>query len=215
MVQTVRVFRDEILSGSLHAAGAALALAGLVLLVVLASFRDSATAIIAVSIYGTTLLLLYLASALYHLIQHVRAKAVLEFLDHAAIYLLIAGTYTPFTLITMRGPTGYTLLAVIWALAITGIALKAVFRDRIAVLEVVLYLGMGWLILFGLQPLAQSLASGGLWLLFGGGLAYTAGILFYAWRRLPYSHTIWHLFVLKGSVLHFCAILFYVLPSVS
>ena len=213
MAQHIRSLRDEIFSGALHAVGAALALAGLVLLVVLAAPKGNVWLIAAVSIYGTTLLLLYLASSLYHLIQHVRAKAVFEFLDHAAIYLLIAGTYTPFTLITMRGPAGYTLLAAIWALAIFGIVFKAIARDRFAVLEVVLYLGMGWLILFGLQPLVQSLAAGGLWLLFGGGLAYTAGVLFYAWRRLPYSHTIWHLFVLNGSALHFCAILFYVVPA--
>ena len=137
---------------------------------------------------------------------------MLRVIDHAAIYLLIAGTYTPFTLVNLRGPWGWSLFGTIWGIAILGVVLKTTMQGKIAGLSTALYLAMGWIIIVAAKPLLSSVESGGLVLLFLGGLAYSAGVIFYAWERLPYNHAIWHLFVLTGSLCHFFAILFYVIP---
>jgi len=194
-----------------HLIGAALALAALVVLVVFASLQGDPWKIVSFSIYGSTLFLLYTLSTLYHSL-HGRAKLVFQKLDHAAIYLLIAGSYTPFTLVTLRGPWGWSLFVVVWALAIVGIVIDSLHHNGPRIYQIIIYLLMGWLILVALYPLIQKLPTGGLVLLFFGGLSYTGGMVFYALdEKLEYAHGIWHLFVLAGSISHFLAILLYVL----
>lgn len=203
---------EEIAHAVTHGAGLALSLAGLTVLVVLASLEGSAWHVVSCSIYGATLVLLYAASTLYHAVPHPKAKSVLRVLDHSAIYLLIAGTYTPFTLVNLRGPWGWTLLGVVWGLAMLGVVLEVFARRRLRVLSVVFYLALGWLVAIAVKPLLAAVAAGGVALLVAGGVAYTTGVAFYAWRRLPYHHAVWHAFVLVGSVCHYFAVLFYVLP---
>ena len=204
---------DEVISGWSHGAGAGLSLAGLVLLILLAAHKGSAWLIASVAVYGAALVLLYSASSIYHLLNDGRAKNLFEHLDHGAIFLAIAGTYTPFTLVTMHGPVGDAIAAAVWLFALGGIAFKLLSPQRFARGTAFLYLAMGWLILFGLGTLLHRLAPGGLALLIGGGLVYSAGVGFYLWERLPFNHSIWHGFVLTGSALHFCAVVFYVVPG--
>ena len=205
---------EEIAHAVTHGVGLALSAAGLVALVAAASLRGDARHVVGCAVFGATLVLLYAASTLYHAIQHRRTKAVFQRLDHAAIYLLIAGSYTPFTLVSLRGAWGWTLLALVWGLAALGIALVATApRGRVRRLSYVLYLGMGWLAVVALEPLLRALHPGGLTLLVLGGLAYTLGVVFYAWRRIPYHHAVWHLFVLAGSAFHFSCVLAYVIPA--
>jgi hemolysin III len=201
---------EEIANSVTHGVGLALSIAGLAILATLASLRGDPWAIVGASIFGTTLVLLYLSSTLYHAIPYPRSKRVLRVLDHSAIYLLIAGTYTPFTLVTLRGALGWVLFGLVWGLAVLGIITTSAAMDRLKVLSIVLYVAMGWLVAIAAKPLIASLSWGGLSLIIGGGVVYTSGLLFYAWRRLPYHHTIWHIFVLVGSLLHFLAVLFYV-----
>jgi hemolysin III len=191
--------------------GLVLAVAGAVVLVTLASQHGTVWHIISCSVYAAMLIFLYTASTLYHSRRLPNAKLVLRILDHGAIFLLIAGTYTPFTLVNLRGPWGWSLFGVIWGLALLGIAFQEWLR-RWPVARVGLYVAMGWAAAVAVKPLFATVAPGGLILLLVGGLAYTLGIAFYAWHRLPYHHAIWHVFVLAGSLAHFCAILFYVLP---
>jgi len=194
-----------------HLVGAALALAALVVLVVFASLQGDPWKIVSLSIYGTTLFLLYTLSTLYHSL-HGRAKLVFQKLDHAAIYLLIAGSYTPFTLVTLRGPWGWSLFGVVWTLAIIGIVMDSLHHNGPRIFQIIIYLLMGWVILVALYPLIQNLPTGGLVWLVVGGLCYTGGMVFYALdEKLNHAHGIWHLFVLAGSICHFLAILLYVL----
>ncbi len=204
--------REELASSLVHGLGVVLSIAGLATLIGFAVRSGGTREIVSVAVYGTTLILLYTASTLYHGVPIARAKPVLRLLDHAAIFLLIAGTYTPFTLITLHGSWGRVLFAVVWTLALAGIALE-LRRVRNRVLMAALYVALGWIGLIAIKPLTENLSSGGLWLLFGGGVAYTLGVPFYLWKRLPYSHALWHVFVLLGSVLQFFAVLLYVLPS--
>ena len=203
---------EEIANSVTHGVGLLLAVAGLVVLVTLAALRGTAWHVVGCSIYGSTLVLLYAASTLYHSIPNARAKRVFRVIDHSAIFLLIAGTYTPFTLINLRGPWGWSLFGVVWGLALLGILFQT-GKLRHPVLSVVLYVLMGWTVVIATRPLLQTIAPGGLALLVAGGLAYTLGITFYAWKRLPYGHSVWHGFVLLGSAFHFFAILFFVVPS--
>jgi hemolysin III len=193
-----------------HLIGAAAALAGLVVLVVAASRQGDPWKIVSFSIYGATLLLLYTSSALYHTLRG-KAKDVFRKLDHQAIYLLIAGTSTPFTLVTLRGAWGWSLFGVIWGLAVLGIVVDSLPQKGLRILPVVIYLLMGWLVLMALKPLLQALPSTGfVWLLVGG-LFYTGGIVFYALdEKVRHFHGIWHLFVLLGSISHYLTVLFYV-----
>jgi hemolysin III len=177
-----------------------------------ASLYGTAWHVVACSVYGATLVLLYAASTLYHSIYFPRAKRVLRELDHSAIYLLIAGTYTPFTLVNLRGPWGWSLFGVVWGLATIGILLRLSGKQRGSVLPLVLYVVMGWVGVIGLKPLFDLVGPVGLSLVVAGGLAYTAGIIFYVWERLPYNHAVWHVFVLAGSAFQFFAVLFYVIP---
>jgi len=194
-----------------HLIGAIFALTGLVLLVVISSLQGDPWKIVSFSIYGTTLLLVYLNSALYHSLQG-RPKTLFQKLDHLSIYLLIAGSYTPLTLITLRGVWGWTLFGITWALAIVGIIVDGLHKEGSRAIQMVIYLLMGWLILVAMYPLIQALPTGALALLVLGGVFYTSGIIFYALdERMKHAHGIWHLFVLAGSLSHFLVMLLYVL----
>lgn len=204
---------EEIANSITHGFGAMLSVAGLTLLVTHAAQQNDVWRIVSFSIYGGTMILLFLMSTLYHSFQHEKVKQVFKMLDHCAIYLLIAGTYTPFLLVTLRGTMGWILFAVIWLLALLGIIFKLAFRHRFKKLSLVTYVTMGWLALLVGQELTRSLSAGGMAWLIAGGLAYTLGVIFYVWKKLPYNHAIWHLFVLAGSLCHYTAIFFYVLPA--
>ena len=204
---------EEIANAVTHGLGLALSVAGLVILTVFASLRGGAWHVVSCSIYGATLVILYAASTFYHALPQPRAKSVFQLLDHSAIYMLIAGTYTPFTLVNLRGGWGWSLFGTVWGLAVVGTILEVFGRRRLKGLSLAFYLGMGWLVAIAAGPLVRNLAPGGLLLLGLGGLAYCLGVIFYVWRRLPYNHAVWHLFVLAGSALHFFSVLFYVIPA--
>jgi hemolysin III len=208
-------FGDELASCVIHGIGILLSIAGLAILVAFASLYGDTRAVVACAVYGTTLILCYTASTLYHSIPGALAKRVLRTFDHIAIFLLIAGTYTPFTLIALPGAWGWSLFCIIWALAIMGSALELGLLKKYRKLAVLMYVGMGWVGLVAFKPLSQHLQTGGTVLLIAGGLAYTLGVPFYLWRKLPYHHSVWHFFVLAGSVLHYLAVLLYVIPDAS
>ena len=203
---------EEIANSITHGIGAGLSVAGLTLLVALAAIYGDVWRVVSFSIYGSSLVLLYLASTLYHSIQHPKVKRILRIFDHSAIYLLIAGTYTPFTLVSLRGPWGWTLFGLVWGLALLGIAFKTVFIGRYEKLATAAYVLMGWLVVIAFKQMHVAIPPGGIVWVVIGGVVYTLGVLFYAWEKLPYNHAIWHLFVLGGSACHFFAILLHVLP---
>lgn len=205
-------YAEEIANSITHGFGMLLSIGGLAVLVGFASVHGNAWHITACSIFGVTLILSYASSTLYHSIPLPGVKRILKVIDHSAIYLLIAGTYTPFTLINLRGPWGWSLFGTVWGIAILGVILKTTMLGRIAGISTAIYLAMGWIIVIAFKPLLGAVEPGGLLLLLLGGLAYSGGVIFYAWQRLPYNHAIWHLFVLIGSLCHFFAILFYVIP---
>jgi hemolysin III len=205
-------FGEEIANSVLHGLGILASIVGLAVLVGFSARDGDAWHVVSCSIFGGTLILLYTSSTLYHSIPLVGAKRFFRTLDHLAIFLLIAGTYTPFTLITLRGSWGWTLFAVAWTLALLGVVVELTPLKRFRAAQISLYLGMSWIALLAIKPLIAALPLGGLILLFGGGVLYTLGVVFYLWRSLPYHHAIWHGFVLAGSVLHYFAILLYVLP---
>ncbi len=204
---------EEIAHAATHGLGAVLSIIGLTVLVAKAAMYGNAWHVTAVSIFGATLVMMYSASTLYHSIPLPRAKHVLRVIDHSLIYFLIAGTYTPFTLITLKGPWGWSLFGVTWGLAVAGVAFKIFATGRFEKISLAIYLGMGWCAIAAIKPLLANLQPGGLALIFAGGLIYSGGVAFYVWERLRYHHAIWHLFVLGGSVLHYFAILFYVVPG--
>ncbi len=206
---------EEIANSITNGLGIIFSIAGLAVLTAFASVFGTAWHIVSCSIYGATQIVMYTIATLYHSIPLPRAKAVFRFLDHAAIFLLIAGTYTPFTLVNLRGPWGWSLLVATWGLAILGITLQTKLIQHNRLVMTIPYVAMGWLAIIAIKPLVESVAPGGLMLLISGGLAYTVGAIFYVWRRLPFHHAIWHAFVLTGSTLHFFAILFYVIPLAS
>ncbi len=204
------MYRGERLNSITHVIGAAAALAGLVVLVYFGARQGDLTKLVSLTVYGISLFLLYLFSVLYHSCRG-KWKAIFQKLDHAAIYLLIAGTYTPFMLISLDGAWGWWLFAIIWSLAVAGILLDTLPKRRRRILAVVIYILMGWLCLVAIKPLLAALSVGGfVWLLIGG-LFYTGGIVFYVWDHIRHFHGIWHLFVLAGSVCHYLAIVLYVL----
>jgi len=205
---------EEIANAITHGIGTGLSVAGLTLLVVLAALYRDAWRIVAFSIYGSTLIILYLASTLYHSFQKPRVKLVFQVIDHAAIYLLIAGTYTPFLLVGIPGAWSRTLLGVVWGLALIGVVFKAFFIHRFRTLSTLAYILMGWMGVIAWKDALAYIPRGGLVWLGVGGVIYTVGVIFYAWRKLPYNHAIWHLFVLGGSICHYFAILFYLSPAV-
>ena len=203
---------EEIANSITHAVATGLSIAALVVLIVSAVSQGDAWHVVSFSIFGSTLILLYLASTLYHAIPLPSAKRILKTLDHSAIFLLIAGTYTPFMLVSMRGTIGWVVFSVVWVLAVAGVVLKCCCVYRFKRLSLSIYLGMGWLCVLVMRDMYASLPGTSLTLLALGGLAYTLGVVFYVWKRLPYSHAIWHLFVIAGSTLHFFSVL-HTLPA--
>jgi hemolysin III len=201
--------REEIANSISHGLGLVLAVVALPILIVSAMRIGSTPFIVGAAVFGATMILLYLASTLYHSITHETTKSFCRLFDHSAIFLLIAGTYTPFTLGVLRGAWGWTLLVIIWALAIAGIIIKALPRTRHSWISMVLYVVMGWLAIVAIKPIWQLVPLPGILLVFAGGLAYTGGLGFFAAQRLRYSHFIWHLFVIAGTTCHFFAVLWY------
>ena len=212
-VRFMEVFMEERMNAVTHGFGTLLALIGLVSLIVSSHLYGGIWHLISSSIYGTSLVLLYLASTLYHSFKSEKLKYIFKIIDHAAIYLLIAGTYTPFSLVLFHGTLGWTVFGVVWGLALVGIVFQIFFVKRFKVLSTLCYIFMGWLILIFIKPLVGALPIGGLYWLVAGGLFYTVGALFYLYRWLPYHHAIWHLFVIAGSAAHFITIFCYILPS--
>lgn len=203
---------DELANAITHGLGLALALAGVPVLIVLAALHGTVWHVVGVSIYGATLIALYAASTVYHSIRTAGDKRLLRILDHSAIYLLIAGTYTPFTLVNLRGPWGWTLLGLVWTMAAIGIAWKLFHVHRFPVVSTLIYVAMGWLVLIAAKPLVRAVPPSGLAWLFAGGVAYTAGIVFFGWQRYRFNHAVWHVFVMAGSICHYVAVARYVLP---
>ena len=197
-----------------HGIGSVLSIVALVLMVVYASYNSDAWSIVGVSIFGTTLILLYMSSTLYHAFSNGRVKQIFKTLDQSFIYLLIAGTYTPVLLITLRNTLGWTVFGLVWAMAIGGIIHRIFFFDKLKRLSLVSYIVMGWLSLIVFKSLLNAApAELVVWLLIGGAF-YTGGLIFYSWEKLPFNHAIWHLFVLGGSFSHFMGIYIYLIPSV-
>jgi hemolysin III len=209
---------EEIANSIIHGLGTTLAISALTLLIVFAALFGDGWALGAGIVYGISLVLEYTASTLYHSFPWPRAKHVFKILDHCGIYLLIAGTYTPFTLITLRnaslGPVGHVglwLFGLVWALTIAGISVEAAWTYRPRWISAAVYLILGWLVVIAMQPLVAAIAPAGLWLLVAGGLCYTVGTVFYVLKRVPYMHAVWHVFVLAGSITHFLAVLMFVI----
>ena len=204
---------EEIANSITHGLGVLLSITGLVFLILVGAWYGTARHIVSGALYGASLILLYLASTLYHAIQQPKAKKILRIFDHSAILVLIAGTYTPLTLISLRGAWGWSLFGTIWGLALLGIIMEVTRLRRFRALLIALYLIMGWAVVVAVKPMLHNVSPLGLWLLLAGGLCYTGGVGFYLWKKLPYHHAIWHLFVLSGSVLHYLAIFLTVMPG--
>jgi hemolysin III len=204
---------EEVANSLIHGLGIVLSLAGMAVLVAAAARVGGVREIASCAIYGSTLVALYTTSTLYHSVAEPQKKRFLRTLDHIAIFLLIAGTYTPFVLIALRGTWGWALFAITWTLAVLGVIVELSAMRHFRGVMVTLYIVMGWVGLIAIKPLVAALPVPGLWLLFGGGVSYTSGVLFYSWHSLRYHHAVWHLFVLGGSVLQYFAVLWYVLPQ--
>ena len=212
-LERVQSLGEEIANSVTHGVGALASVVALPLLV-MAAVPRGIQSMAGNFVFGVSLVLLYVSSTIYHSLARNRAKRVLRIIDHSAIYVLIAGTYTPFTLGVLRGTWGWTLFGVVWSLAVLGVVLTASLGVRFPRLSTFVYIGMGWLIVIAIKPLMTHVPPAGLAWLVAGGLAYTGGTVFYGWRRLPYQHTVWHLFVLTGSVCLFIAVLRYAAPPV-
>lgn len=204
---------EEVFNSVTHGVGVALSIAGLVWLILRAVRIGDTMSIVSVIVFGVSLMLLYLASTLYHAIPWVNVKRVFRIFDHCAIYLLIAGTYTPFLLVSMRGPVGWSFFGILWGIAIVGCGFKAFFIGRFDKLSTALYVAMGWIALVAIKPAITYIPMGALIMMAIGGLAYTFGVFFYINNRIPYNHAIWHCFVMAGSAIHFFAIIIYVLAN--
>ena len=201
--------REEIANTISHGLGLVLALVALPVLVLSAMRAGDVRFLVGVSVFGATMVLLYLASTLYHSTTHEAAKQMFRLFDHTAIFLLIAGTYTPFALGVLRGPWGWSMLAAVWTLAIVGIVLKVIARTRHSQISIVLYVVMGWMAVVAVKPMFALIPMPGILLIFAGGIAYTGGLAFFAAQRIRYNHFIWHLFVIAGTICHFFAVLWY------
>lgn len=210
--QTINNFSiaEEIWHSITHGVGLALSIAGLAVLVAFATLHGGILNIVSAAVFGTTLIIMYGSSTLYHAITHQPIKGLFQKFDHASIYFLIAGTYTPVTLIAMGDNWGWGIFAFEWALALIGISLKFLYPGRFETLSLIFYVVMGWIIVIAMDSLSANVADGGIWLLVAGGLSYTFGVIFYIKDHKPYYHAIWHLFVLGGSIFHYFMILLYV-----
>lgn len=205
--------REELANSISHGIGIALSTIALIILVVYASLQGDVWKIVSFSIYGTSLLLLYTASTLYHSFSDPKLKHYLKIFDHSAIYLLIAGTYTPFMLVMLRESGGWAIFTAVWILAIVGIVFKLFFAGKLQLLSTIVYLAMGWAIVIAYRPMVEHVPEKGLYWILAGGLCYSLGVIFYLWKKIPYHHAIWHVFVLCGSICHFFAVWLYVLPK--
>jgi hemolysin III len=202
---------EEIWHSITHGIGLLLSIIGLTVLIAYATLGGSLAAIVSSAIFGATLIIMYGSSTLYHAISHVRIKSFFQQLDHASIYFLIAGTYTPITLISVGGMLGKSILAIVWTTAIIGVYLKFAYPNRFEKLSLALYLIIGWIIVIASKTLFENMETGGLWLLLAGGLSYTFGIIFFIWDSLPFNHAIWHFFVLGGSTFHYFMVLVFII----
>ncbi len=211
-MKTVVSLKEELVNSITHGLGAVLGIAGTAVAIVYAALYGDAYSVVAASIYGAMLIILYTMSTLYHAFTNQTAKKVFRIFDHCSIFLLIAGTYTPFTLCTLRGPLGWTIFGIIWGCTVLGVVLNAISIEKFKVFSMICYVVMGWLIIIAIKPMLNALGfmPAMLFLLLGG-VSYTAGIVFYALKNVPFMHGVWHLFVLLGSILHYFAVL-YVLP---
>ena len=198
---------EERINWLIHGIGTMLSIVGLVILIVCASIYGNIWHIVSFSIFGSTLIILYTTSTLYHSVTHNTAKRVFWILDHSAIFILIAGTYTPFMLVNLRGGWGWSIFGIIWACAILGIILKIFYIGKFEKISVAVYVMMGWLCIVAFKEIITNVSSLSIVLLVIGGLSYTLGVIFFAWQKLPYNHALWHLCVLSGSVFHYFAVL--------
>ncbi len=199
---------EEIANSIIHGLGVVFGIVSLTVLLTLSALFGSTFHIVCYLIYGLSLILLYTSSTLYHALPYLSAKKFFKVCDHVSIYLLIAGTYTPFLLLNIKGTLGWTLVGIVWACALAGIIFKFFFVGRFTFVSTLLYLGMGWMMVFAAKPLAEALSPKGMMWILAGGLAYTLGTVFYLLKKVPFHHAIWHLFVLTGSVFHFTAIVY-------
>lgn len=203
--------REELVNALTHGTGALLSVAALTLMVVHAATHGTASHVVSASVFGATMVLMYIVSTLYHTFQAEGVKRIFRVLDHACIYVLIAGTYTPFTLVTLKGGLGWTLFCIIWGMALLGVLYKIFFINKMPILSVLGYIGMGWTAIMAVRPLLEALPLWGIIWMVIGGVMYTGGVIFYAWEKLPYNHAIWHGFVLAGTASHFITIYGFVL----
>ncbi len=199
---------EEIFNSITHGVGVALSIAALAILVVIAAMKGNVWHVVSFSIFGSSLVLLYLASTLYHSFTKEKVKNLFARFDHAAIFILIAGTYTPFLLTALRGTFGWVLFAIIWGVAIAGVVIRSIYLTKFRKLMVGLYLAMGWMFVVAIGPMMKNLPGISILFLFLGGLMYSIGVVFYVWRNLKYGHGIWHLFVLAGSIMHFFSVVY-------
>ncbi len=206
---------EEIANAVTHGIAGVFSIAALVLMIVFSAVKGTAAHVVGSAIFGSSLIILYTASTIYHALTHKKAKYVFEILDHSAIYILIAGTYTPFTLTALRGPVGWTLFGVIWGMAAIGIAFKAFFVRRFMVVSTLIYIAMGWTIIFVFSDLKANFHENGIFLLALGGVLYTVGTIFYMWRKMRFHHALWHLFVMAGSFCHVFSVMLYLIPVLS
>lgn len=204
---------EELVNRLTHGIGAVASIIGVIALITLASRQHDTYRVVSACIYGGAMIAFYFLSTAYHSVRRPCLRYLFRILDHASIYLMIAGSYTPFALVTMRGPWGWSLFGTVWGLGTLGAVMKIFTTHRLRFIGPILYIALGWIVVIALKPLSAALPANGLLLLFTGGVAYTVGVIFFLWDRLPYNHAIWHLFVLTGSACHYFAIYFYVIPQ--
>lgn len=203
---------EELMNSISHGVGALFSVVALVLSVVFSALHSNVWAVVSCAVYGATIIILYMMSTMYHALKINRAKCVFRILDHCTVYLLIAGTYTPYTLVALHGPVGWVLFGVVWAAAAAGIVFNAIDMNKFKIISYIAYIAMGWVIIFAFKPLCDAIGFGGVAWLLGGGVAYTVGAVLYVFgKKCRYIHSVFHLFVLAGSVCHFISIFLYVI----
>ncbi len=203
---------EELINRCTHGIGVLASLIGVIALIALASRQHDIYRVVSACIYSVAMVAFYCLSTVYHSVSSPYARYIFRILDHASIYLMIAGSYTPYALVTLRGAWGWSLFGAVWGLGTVGAIMKIFTTHRLQFIGPMLYIALGWIVVIAWKPLSAALPTNGILLLFAGGVAYTVGVIFYLWDRLPYNHAIWHLFVLTGSVCHYCSVYFYVMP---